>query len=144
MECMNIHSISCLGGSMKHLKEYVLPFVNILEFVIALCLIVGILLSIGNVIIYSSQTILAQEFRLEWFLSTILSIVVAIEFVKMLLLHTPESVLEVVLYAVARQVIISHDDALENLIGVLAVGIIFIIRKYFSKSFQGTEDDQCS
>lgn len=60
----------------------------------------------------------------------------------MLLLHTPESVIEVLLYAVARQIIISHESAMENLIGVLAVAIIFIIRKYFSKSFQSAVGDE--
>ena len=46
------------------------------------------------------------------------------------------------LYAVARQIIISHESAMENLIGVLAVAIIFIIRKYFSKSFQSAVGDE--
>lgn len=125
---------------MKNYKQYVLPFVNLLEFIIALCLIVGIVVAICSVAFFGMQAMVNQTFQLESFLSTILSIVVAIEFVKMLLLHTPESVLEVVLYAVARQIILSHDSAMENLIGVLAVCVIFVIRKYFSKSFQGKED----
>ena len=60
-----------------------------------------------------------------------LTLVVGVEFVKMLILHTPESVIEVLLYAVARQIIISHESAMENLVGVLAVALIFVVKKYF-------------
>ena len=127
---------------MKNKKHHVLRFVDLLEFIIALCLIVGIVVAICSVVLFGLQAMASQTFHLESFLSTILSIVVAIEFVKMLLLHTPESVLEVVLYTVARQIILSHDQAMENLIGVLAVCAIFVIRKYFSKSFQSKEDAQ--
>ena len=32
---------------------------------------------------------------------------------------------------IARQIIISHESAMENLVGVLAVALIFVVKKYF-------------
>ena len=67
-----------------------------------------------------------QSFQLDAILGKALTLVVGVEFVKMLILHTPESVIEVLLYAVARQIIISHESAMENLVGVLAVALILL------------------
>lgn len=63
-------------------------------------------------------------------MENILTLVVGIEFVRMLILHTPQSVIEVLLYAVARQIVITHDSSLDNLIGVTAIAVIFMIQKY--------------
>ena len=41
------------------------------------------------------------------------------------------SVVEVLLYAIARHMIVGHEDAVQNLVSVLAIALIFIIRKYF-------------
>jgi len=127
---------------MKNLNTRFLRFTKLLEFSVALCLMVAIVIAAGMALLDTTALVIAGDFQLEHFLSGVLTIVVAIEFVKMLLLHTPESVIEVLLYAVARQIIISHESAMENLIGVLAVAIIFIIRKYFSKSFLSAVGDE--
>ena len=49
----------------------------------------------------------------------------------MLAKHSPGSVLEVLLYAIARHMIVGHEDAVQNLVSVVAIALIFIIRKYF-------------
>ena len=49
----------------------------------------------------------------------------------MLANHSPGSVLEVLLYAIARHMIVGHEDAVQNLVSVGAIALIFIIRKYF-------------
>ena len=49
----------------------------------------------------------------------------------MLAKHSPGSVLEVLLYAIARHMIVGHEDAAQNLVSVVAIALIFIIRKYF-------------
>ena len=41
------------------------------------------------------------------------------------------SVLEVLLYAIARHMIVGHEDAVQNLVSVGAIALIFIIRKFF-------------
>ncbi len=56
--------------------------------------------------------------------------------IKMLAKHTPGSAIEVLLFAMARQLVIGHMTPVENLLGVIAIGIIFIIRKFlFVPSF---------
>ena len=57
----------------------------------------------------------------------------------MLAKHSPGSALEVLLYAIARNMILGHGSATENLLGVAAIGLIFVIRKFlFVPSFGAT------
>lgn len=74
----------------------------------------------------SFQAVLEQAFNL----------VIGIEFIKMLAKHTPGSAIEVLLFAMARQLVIGHMALFENLLGIIAIAIIFIIRRFlFVPSF---------
>ena len=45
--------------------------------------------------------------------------------------HSPGSSLEVLRYAIARHLVVGHDSAVENLLSVGAIALIFIVRKFF-------------
>lgn len=82
-------------------------------------------------------------FQLKSYLGFALTLIVGIEFVKRVVLQTPGSLVEVVMFAVTRQIIMSHDSALDNLIAVIAVILMFVCRKYLlgegSKLFNNKE-----
>ena len=50
--------------------------------------------------------------------------------VKMLAKHSPGSAIEVLLFAIARQMVVEHTSPVENLISIVAILLIFVIRKY--------------
>ena len=64
------------------------------------------------------------------FLGNALTLLIGVEFVKMLAKHTPENLLEVLMFAIARQMVVEHLNMVETLIGVVAIAVIFAIRKY--------------
>ena len=64
------------------------------------------------------------------YLHNILTIVVGLEFVRMLIDMTPANTLEVLIMATARYVIMNHDSPVALLIGVLCVAILFAIRRF--------------
>lgn len=64
------------------------------------------------------------------FLGNALTLLIGVEFVKMLAKHTAENLLEVLMFATARQMVVEHLNMLETLVGVIAIGIIFAVRKY--------------
>lgn len=68
--------------------------------------------------------------KLNQLMDSILWVVIGLEFVRMLLEHSHGAVLEIMLFAVARQMIIAHTSMLENFMAVLAIAGIFAIRKY--------------
>ena len=49
----------------------------------------------------------------------------------MLAKHSPGSSLEVLLYAIARHMVVGHESAMENLLSVSAIALIFIVRRFF-------------
>lgn len=55
---------------------------------------------------------------------------VGVEFVKMLCRHSAQTVVEVLLFATARQMVVEHLDPTQTLIGIIGIGILFGIRKY--------------
>lgn len=81
--------------------------------------------------------LLEGRFDLDGFFMNAMTIVVGVEFVKMLLLHTPQAVTDVLLFAIARQLVVSHTDSVDTLLGVAAVALIFVIKKFLL-----TEEDQ--
>lgn len=60
------------------------------------------------------------------------AIVLAIgaELIKMLCKHTPETIIEVLAFALARQLIVGHATPIENLITVVAIAVLFAIRRF--------------
>lgn len=67
---------------------------------------------------------------LDNYLHSILTIVVGLEFVRMLLDMTPANTLEVLIVAIARQVILTHDNALSNVACVLCIAGLFATRRF--------------
>ena len=60
---------------------------------------------------------------------------VAFNLVKMLCKHTPDTLVEVMMFAIARQMIVEHTSPQQNLIVVLAIAILFTIKKFFFGKF---------
>lgn len=102
------------------------------EILLSLVVLAAILISSVSLVcelgIFNGQFIKPEQ--LDSFLGHALGLVVGVEFIKMLIRHTPGAVIEVLLFAIARQLIVYHTSTLETLIGILAVGCAFAIRKY--------------
>ena len=70
--------------------------------------------------------------QLNGLLAEALLLVIGVELVVMLSLHIPGVLLEVLLYAIARKLILlpKSSGMGDLLLGILAIGVIFTIRKY--------------
>ena len=78
----------------------------------------------------SVEYLLVGEFNLDQFFVSTMNIIVGLEFMKMLILHTPRAVTDVLLFAIARQLVVSHASPVDTLLGVSAVALIFVIKKF--------------
>ena len=102
----------------------------VLELLIALFIL---LMTVVQMVLTAKDSLFflsIGDFDLTEFFSTTMTIVVGLEFVKMLILHTPRAVTDVLLFAIARQLVLSHTDSMDTLLGVAAVALIFFIKKY--------------
>lgn len=119
------------------LRDQVAEVASLLEVVVSCLVLLGLLISALPVAkemltLWSSSS--TEAF--QTFLGHAFNLVIGIEFIKMLAKHSPGSALEVLLYAIARNMILGHGSAVENLLGVASIGLIFVIRKFcFVPSF---------
>ena len=102
---------------------------HVLEFVIALMTLLVVVGMLG-LEVYRMFTVADYFSTLDNYLHNILTIVVGLEFVRMLIDLTPANTLEVLIVAIARHVILSHDDPLSNLACVLCIAGLFATRRF--------------
>ena len=113
-------------------RDQIAEAAGILEVVLSGIVLAALLMSIVPLVELMPGLLTdADSLEIRTFLERALDIVIGIEFIKMLAKHSPGSVLEVLLYAIARHMIVGHEDAVQNLVSVVAIALIFIIRKYF-------------
>ena len=114
------------------LMEILLSIIVVIAFVICL---VPLVRNLPNLAYGES----ANNFRT--YLVELLDLVIGIEFVKMLIKHTPSAVLEVMLFALARHMVVTETTVLEGLLTVIAISGIFAIRRFiYVHSFESTKD----
>lgn len=113
-------------------RDQIAEAASLLEVVLSGIVLVGLLLSVVPLLQWMPGLVVdGNDVEVYDFLTRALDIVIGIEFIKMLAKHSPGSVLEVLLYAIARHMIVGHEDAVQNLVSVLAIALIFIIRRFF-------------
>lgn len=70
------------------------------------------------------------------------NLIIGVEFIKMLAKHTPGSAIEVLLFAIARKLVVEHPTSVDMLLGIVSIALIFIIRKFwFVPSFGAHRPD---
>ena len=116
---------------MKH-HNAILKAARALELILAAVIL--LIIAVGAVVLFlgTGQTLLrsAADFSVSSFLSGALLLVMGIEFVKMLALHSAGAVIDVLLFTIVRQMIVTHGSALDTLLGVAAVAAIFAVKKF--------------
>lgn len=130
----------------KKITAFLKVLTNLLEFAIAALLAMGIIIitfqlfmSVGNL------TDLSKYPNYDDLLTVCFNLIIGVEMIRMLYLHTPMTVFEVLLFAIARQIIIEHASFLDSFLGIIAVAILFGIRKFLFVSLdekgekEGTE-----
>ena len=121
---------------MKYNIQHVIYRLTVvLESILACILLVAIGISVVGVVVNTDVTALfndalTETSAMQRYLSIVSTIVLCVEFVSMLCTHTVDSVVEVVLMAIARQIIVSHPAAIDTLLMVLAIVLLFAIRKF--------------
>jgi len=112
-------------------------------FEVAIAIIILVIAAIRAIEIISGifgLSLVILQVGFEQILSMMLALVIGIEFTKMLFKHTPESVLDVLLFAIARQVIMYHEGTMDLLFGIVAIAGLFAIKRYLSDKKAKTQE----
>lgn len=107
-----------------------------LEVLMAVAVFAAVLLAIAS-LLPTFREYAASPTGSEGFmhlLEQILSIVVGLEFVSMLCKPDAENVTEVLIFLIARHVIVLETSSVENLLSVISIAILFFIRYFLIQS----------
>ena len=106
------------------------------EFAMAVIICVGIIVSLPDLFKYMLEIVnstQAHSYKLfQAFLAHVLLMVIGLEFVAMLINHEEYQVIYIMIMVVARKMLIYGDNTRDLFIGVLAIAVLFVVRKYFT------------
>ena len=123
--------------SKQRMRSQISRGASFVEIYLTAIILIGVIFFSFDIVaelVDVARTFPHYELSIHDFLSHVLALIIAIEFIKMLAKHTPGSAIEVLLFAIARNIIINEGSMLDSLIGVGAIAILFAVRYYFSNS----------
>lgn len=120
--------------STEGFKKKLVKYTMNLELIIAVCIVFAVLAGIIVLVKYLGVIAVTDGYNIyetfKKFLSIALLLVIGVEMVLMLLSHSTSSILELVLYAITRKMLIYSETMLDLILGTVAIAIVFLIRKY--------------
>lgn len=114
---------------IDHVIEKSLLFLETFIAIVSV-LVLAALLATELAHIFTEPGFFEAEDAISNYLHETLSIVVALEFIKLLLHLTPSNILEVLTMAIARGIIVNHGSAVDNLLSITCIIGMFAARRY--------------
>jgi phosphate starvation-inducible membrane PsiE len=128
----------CIKNRIDLIANYTEIFLSLLLIIGILLLSIGIFKDIFKIILSINEPKISID--INEFLEHVIALIIGVEFVKMLTKHNFNSVIDVLVFAIARQSIINHN-MIDILIGVLSMGILFIIKIFLYRSNQDNKKE---
>jgi len=132
-----IDKISRRDRRVEHLFRRAL---HIIERFIATITILALLGALGIEIAHMFTAGSAYFADVNHMLHNLLTIVVGLEFVRMLIDTTPANILEVLTVAITRHVVLSHDDPWSNVACIACIAGLFAIRRFLIRRSELKEE----
>ena len=127
---------------IKKLKKFILAGSEVLEFIVAVLTLIGILISVFSLVRDAGifKQLLTDTSVFKDYLEQIFLLVIGIEFLVMLCRPNSENVIEILIFLVARHMIVGDTTPYEDFVSVVSVVILCIVRRYLRIS--GEERDK--
>ena len=101
-----------------------------MERIIAVITMVALAVALGLECLHMLNDGFSYFSDISHLLHNLLALVVGLEFVRMLIDTTPANIIEVLLLAITRHVVLSHEDPWSNLVSILCIAILFAVRRH--------------
>lgn len=130
---------------MDKIKNLINHVIEVIEGIICIVVILGIGVAFLGLVPYFQQAVnlatcsdFYEAFRN--FLGYALMLIVGIEFIYMIVDNSIESLLDLLLFLIARKMLIYSHTTIDLLYGALAIAVIFLIRRFLVAPPQGGAD----
>ena len=127
---------------LKRFKKYIMVLCDALELIAAGLMLVGILFSICSLIrnVGLFQQLLTDTSAFRQYLDQIFMLVIGIEFLVMLCKPNSENVIEVLIFLVARHMIVGDTTPYQDFASVFSVALLCVVRRYLRINREDREE----
>ncbi len=127
--------------TFKKIHYVILKMPGFLEKVVAAVLLIGVVYSCVqlalHVLAFSS---LDFSTYVEDILITAFNAIIVIEFIRMLIKHSMNTIVEVLIFAIARTLVVGHEEPIDVLIRIVCIAILLVCRKFLFHDFDFQEE----
>ncbi len=139
MEQQKVSNSKTPGKHDHRIEHLFRRILFVIERIIAVLTLVVLLVSLG-IEVYRMITDSGYFNDTSTYLHHILTIVVGLEFVRMLIDTTPATILEVLTVAITRHIILNHDNYWSNVACVACIAGLFAIRRFLVRKTELKEE----
>lgn len=130
----------------KRLKAAVHIICDVLEMIAAVLMLVGILFAtfslVTNVDIF--RQLLSDTSSFRGYMDQIFMLVIGIEFLVMLCRPNSENVIEVLIFLVARHMIVGETTPYQDFVSVVSVALLCVVRRYLRINNEKRDEKKAS
>lgn len=124
--------------------EKILIVIETFIAIFSVLVLTGLLVDMVVHVVIDPTGFLAGEDPASEYLHHMLTVVIGLEFVKLLMHLTPANILEVLTMAISRGIIVSHGSAIDNLLSIACIIAMFAARRFLiprSELYREIDDD---
>ena len=104
-----------------------------MELIVAVFVMLGIILALFA-LLKDGVVLLENIDTFQHYLDNIFLIVIGIEFLQMLFRPSSDNVIEVIIFLVARHMIVVDTTPYEDFVSVISIAVLCIVRQYLRKN----------
>ena len=120
---------------MEKIEKLIQKICRILELIVAMLVLLGIILALfgvfKNYMIFYELSDNTDIFK--QYLDRIFMIVIGIEFLQMLCRPSSDNVIEVIIFLVARHMIVSNTTPYQDFVSVISIVLLCLVRQYLRR-----------
>lgn len=116
---------------MKKLRRFILSLEMLIGIIIAITVILGIPDLFKYIVTIVTETKEISYVAFGDFIKHVLMLVVGLEMLMMILTHSHQSILTLVLFVIARKMLVYADSMFDIFIGTISIAIIFFVLRFF-------------
>lgn len=117
---------------MQKIKSYIPRICETLEFILGILVMIGIVLGIFNLVFRTGllPDLASGKVMFSDYLERIFNLVIGIEFLEMLCRPNSANVLEVLIFLVARHMIVGEISMVQDFLSVISICLLCVVRRY--------------
>ena len=131
-----------LFGKLGKVKKYIQILCSALEMITAALMLIGLVLSIFSLIrnVELFQQLLTDTSVFREYMDQVFILVIGTEFLVMLCRPSSENVIDVLIFLVARHMIVIDTTPYQDFVSVISVALLCIVRRYLRNNKENREE----